>query len=65
MERITPENCRNMLSKYKSLNNLEEKASAWSVVYYFCRQNNMTNSYNNSGIESVITFIDNLIKNQK
>jgi len=44
---------------------LQDHTTAWGVVYRFCKQNGMDISAHKTGIQNVIHFIDNLLKNQK
>ena len=64
---ITPQNCdtTDILTEYADHTNTEQKAVGWEIVFNFCKQNCMEKlPYPSSGIETVITFIDNLIKNK-
>lgn len=62
---ITPANCdtTDILTEYADHTNEEQKATSWSIVYNYCLQQGMEKlPHPSSGIETVITFIDNLIK---
>jgi hypothetical protein len=67
--KITPSNCIDLQSEemYTQMpGTIAGKAAAWSVVYNFCLQNGMEKlPQPASGIETVITFIDNLLKDKK
>lgn len=65
---ITPENCGTpeVLQEYADYTNAEQKAAAWSTLWNYCKQNGMQKlPHPSSGIETVITFIDNLIKDKQ
>lgn len=65
---ITPENCNILVHEYMQDDFFGDKtyrSAAWSLIYNFCLQHGMEKlPYPSSGIETVITFIDNLIKNK-
>lgn len=62
--KITVENCLEASSKYKTSGDIKVQSQSWKTVYDFCCQNGMKNINGNTGLEDVITFINNLINNE-
>lgn len=65
-EKITVDNCRKhaMDVELHGYATPEMQAKCWETVYLFCNQNGMEPKECGCGIESVISFIDGLLKNQ-
>ena len=67
MRKITPQNCNDILDRYKLFIDLDitgkDQAAAWLTVYNFCLQNGMIQKFekSSSGIKDVISFINKLL----
>ena len=62
---ITVDNISEVIKEMDDITNVSQKAKAWEVVFRFCIQNGMDKSQYPTGIQNVIHFIGNLVKNQE